>query len=103
MSSKFCLRKRGFWKKFLQKRYVKIKTLFYSSGSKNVTKKCRMDQEKLFFLVWMFSVKIYIPSNLDQRKKGDINEMIINNNGTWKLSAIGRHECPYNNLFKHTN
>ena len=49
MSSKFCLRKRGFWKKFLQKRYVKIKTLFYSSGSKNVTKKCRMDQEKLFF------------------------------------------------------
>ena len=49
MSSKFCLRKRGFWKKFLQKRYVKIKTLFYSSGTKNVTKKCRMDQEKLFF------------------------------------------------------
>ena len=56
-----------------------------------------------FFLAWMFSVKIYIPSNLDQRKKGDIKEMIINNNGTWKLSAIGRHECPYNNLFKHTN
>ena len=68
-----------------------VETLFYN-------------QQKMVFLVWMFSVKIYIPSNLDQRKKGDIKEMIINNHGTWKLSeTIGRHECPYNNLFKHTN
>ena len=62
------------------------------------------NQEKMGFLVWMFSVKIYIPSNLDQRKKGDIKEMIINNHGTWKLSeTTGIHERPCNNLFKQTN
>ena len=60
MSSKFCLRKRGFWKKFLQKRYVKIKTPFYSSGTKNVTKKCRMDQEKVgFFGMDVFSQNLH--------------------------------------------
>ena len=70
MSSKFCLRKRGFWKKFLQKRYVKIKTLFYSSGTKNVTKKCRMDQEKLvFFWYGCFQSKFTYPQILTSEKR----------------------------------
>ena len=67
-------------------------------------KRCFVIKKRCYFLVWMFSVKIYIPSNLDKRKKGDMKEMIINNHGTWKISEIiGRHECPYNNLFKDTN
>ena len=70
MSSKFCLRKRGFWKKFLQKRYVKIKTLFSSSGTKNVTKKCRMDQEKFgFFWYGCFQSKFTYPQILTSEKR----------------------------------
>ena len=69
MSSKFCLRKRGFWKKFLQKRYVKIKTLFYSSGRKMLPKNVEWTRKSCFFWYGCFQSKFTYPQILTSEKK----------------------------------
>ena len=60
MSSKFCLRKRGFWKKFLQKRYVKKNHYFIPRDEKCYQKMQNGPGKVVFFGMDVFSQNLHI-------------------------------------------